>query len=100
MLTPTNGEVLINGKKIGVESKKIVSYLPDEDGNPNGDMFRLDSPLETSMGTTYWISGKDLKKMFDVNIDLRNFSRILRLKKYYKMESSIATKLTLLNGKM
>lgn len=29
---------------------------------------------------------KDLKKMFDVNIDLRNFARILRLKKYYKMD--------------
>lgn len=29
---------------------------------------------------------KDLKSMFDVNIDLRNFSRILRLKQYYKME--------------
>lgn len=29
---------------------------------------------------------KDLKKMFDTNIDLRNFTRILRLKKYYKLE--------------
>lgn len=29
LLTPTSGEVLINGKKAGVESKKIISYLPE-----------------------------------------------------------------------
>ena len=29
LLTPTSGEVLINGKKPGVESKKIISYLPE-----------------------------------------------------------------------
>ena len=29
---------------------------------------------------------KDLKKMFDANIDLRNFTRISRLKKYYQLE--------------
>lgn len=29
---------------------------------------------------------KDLKKMFDTDIDLRNYTRISRLKKYYKME--------------
>ena len=29
LLTPTSGEILINGKKPGVESKKIISYLPD-----------------------------------------------------------------------
>lgn len=29
LLTPSRGEILINGKKPGVESKKIVSYLPD-----------------------------------------------------------------------
>ena len=29
LLTPTKGEILINGKIPGVESKKIVSYLPD-----------------------------------------------------------------------
>ena len=30
LLTPTAGEVLINGKKPGVESKKIISYLPEK----------------------------------------------------------------------
>ncbi|MBR4123427.1 MAG: ABC transporter ATP-binding protein [Clostridia bacterium] len=29
LLTATGGEVLVNGEKIGVESKKIISYLPE-----------------------------------------------------------------------
>lgn len=29
LLTPTSGEILINGMKPGVETKKIVSFLPD-----------------------------------------------------------------------
>ncbi|HHX00751.1 MAG TPA: ABC transporter ATP-binding protein [Acholeplasmataceae bacterium] len=29
LLQPTNGDVLINGKKPGIESKKIISYLPE-----------------------------------------------------------------------
>ena len=29
LLTPTSGEVLINGKKPSIESKKIISYLPE-----------------------------------------------------------------------
>ena len=29
LLTKTSGEILIKGKKIGVETKKIVSYLPE-----------------------------------------------------------------------
>lgn len=29
LLTPTNGEVLINGIAPGVETKKVVSYLPE-----------------------------------------------------------------------
>lgn len=29
LLTPSEGEVLIKGKKPGIESKKIVSYLPE-----------------------------------------------------------------------
>ena len=30
LLTPTSGEILINGKKPGVETKKVVSYLPEK----------------------------------------------------------------------
>lgn len=29
LLTPTGGEILINGRKPGIESKKIISYLPE-----------------------------------------------------------------------
>ena len=29
LLTPTSGEILINGEKVGVESKKIISYVPE-----------------------------------------------------------------------
>lgn len=29
LLTPTSGEVLINGEKVGITSKKIISYLPE-----------------------------------------------------------------------
>jgi len=30
LLTPTSGEILISGKKPGVESKEIISYLPEK----------------------------------------------------------------------
>ena len=29
LLTPTSGEILINGEKVGKTSKKIISYLPE-----------------------------------------------------------------------
>ena len=29
LLTPSSGEILVKGKKIGVETKKIISYLPE-----------------------------------------------------------------------
>jgi len=29
LLTPDSGEILVKGKKIGVQSKKIISYLPE-----------------------------------------------------------------------
>lgn len=29
LLVQDNGEILVDGKKVGVESKKIISYLPD-----------------------------------------------------------------------
>ena len=29
LLTPTSGEIQIKGNKVGVESKKIISYLPE-----------------------------------------------------------------------
>lgn len=29
LLTVTKGEILVNGKKVGVESKKVIAYLPE-----------------------------------------------------------------------
>ena len=29
LLTPTSGEILVKGNKIGVETKKVISYLPE-----------------------------------------------------------------------
>ena len=29
LLTPTSGEILVKGKKIGVDTKKVISYLPE-----------------------------------------------------------------------
>ena len=29
LLVPTSGEILIKGKKLGIESKKVISYLPE-----------------------------------------------------------------------
>lgn len=34
LLTPTCGEILINGEAVGVNSKKIISYLPDHNFLP------------------------------------------------------------------
>jgi len=29
LLTPTNGEILVNGNTVGIDTKKIISYLPE-----------------------------------------------------------------------
>ena len=29
LLTPTSGKILVNGKPIGIESKKVIAYLPE-----------------------------------------------------------------------
>ena len=29
LLTPDSGEILVNGKNVGVETKKVISYLPE-----------------------------------------------------------------------
>ena len=30
LLIPSKGEILVNGKNIGIESKNIISYLPEK----------------------------------------------------------------------
>ena len=40
LLTPTSGEILINGEKPGVHSKEIVAYLPESDIRDGKDRWR------------------------------------------------------------
>ena len=35
LLTPTSGSILVNGEAPGVETKKVVSYLPDNNFLPS-----------------------------------------------------------------
>ena len=56
LLTPTNGEILIKGQKIGVETKKIVSYLPER--------TYLNKQMKVSEVIAYF---KDFYENFDEN---------------------------------
>lgn len=47
LLKQNSGEIIVDGKKIGVETKKIVSYLPERTYIPN------------------WMHVKDILKMFE-----------------------------------
>jgi ABC-2 type transport system ATP-binding protein len=44
LLTPTSGEVLICGNRPGVESKKVISYLPDKDALDSS--MRVENTIE------------------------------------------------------
>ena len=69
LLTPTSGEVLINGKKPGVESKKIISYLPER--------TYLDKSMKVSQVITFFEEFYDnfnkekaIKLLKDLNLEL------------------------------
>ena len=69
LLTPTSGEVLINGKKPGVESKEIISYLPER--------TYLDKSMKVSQVINYFEEfysnfnkEKALKLLKDLNLEL------------------------------
>lgn len=82
--------LIVLGKS--VYTKLLTPFRPKKDEGINlsaientlfNHMFKqVYSIIEKTSGA----EKKDLKKMFDTNIDLRNFTRISRLKKYYKME--------------
>lgn len=63
LLTPTSGEILINGKKPGIESKKIISYLPER--------TYLDKEMRVS----------EVLKFFEEFYDNFNFQKALHLLK-------------------
>ena len=56
LLTPSNGKILINGKEIGVESKKIISYLPER--------TYLDKTMTVNQTINYF---KDFYDDFDID---------------------------------
>ena len=69
LLTPTSGEVLINGNKPGVESKKIISYLPER--------TYLDKSMKVSQVITFFEEFYDnfnkeraIKLLKDLNLEL------------------------------
>ena len=69
LLTPTSGEVLINGKTVGVESKKIISFLPER--------TYLDKSMTVEQVITYFedfykdFSSKKAKELLkDLDLDI------------------------------
>ena len=87
LLTPTSGEVLINGEKPGVKSKKIISYLPektylDKEMTIN-QVFKF---FEEFYENFYKI--KAIKLLKDLNLDMN--------KKISKMSKGMQEKLQLI----
>ena len=69
LLTLSDGEILVNGKKIGVDSKKIISYLPEK--------TYLDKSLKVNEALDYFQDFYDnfdkekaVKLLMDLQIDL------------------------------
>ena len=71
LLTPTSGEVLINGEKPGINSKKIIAYLPER--------TYLDKNMTIRQVLNYFEefydnfnSKKAVKLLKDLNLDIDN----------------------------
>ena len=65
LLTPDSGTILINGNKVGVESKKIISYLPER--------TYLDKSMTVNQVINYFeefYGNFDSKKAYDLLKDL------------------------------
>lgn len=78
LLTPTSGEILINGEKPGVNSKKIISYLPER--------TYLDKSMTISQILTYFSEfyenfnkEKAIKLLKDLDLDIN--SKISKMSK-------------------
>lgn len=72
LLVPTGGEILVNGNRIGVDSKKLISYLPEK--------TYLNRQMKVSEVIDYFkdfyddfdeIKAKKLLKDLDLNIDFK-----------------------------
>lgn len=69
LLTPTSGEILINGEKPGVNSKKVISYLPER--------TYLDKSMKVSQIITFFEEfyenfnkEKAIKLLKDLDLDI------------------------------
>ena len=87
LLTPTSGEILINGKKPGIESKEIISYLPEK--------TYLDREMKVKDAIKYFKefyknfdSEKALKLLNDLDLDVNT--------KISKMSKGMQEKLQLI----
>ncbi len=72
LLTPTSGNILIGGKKPGIETKKIVSYLPEK--NYLNDWMRVHQIIE--LFSDFYDNFKpekayDMLKNLNINADER-----------------------------
>ena len=87
LLTPTSGEVLINGKKPGVNSKRVISYLPER--------TYLDKSMKVSQILTFFEEFYDnfnkekaIKLLKDLDLDVNS--------KVNKMSKGMQEKLQLI----
>ena len=69
LLTPTEGEILVNGNEVGVESKRVISYLPER--------TYLNTQMKVSEVITYFedfydnFDSKKAKKLLkDLDLDI------------------------------
>ena len=63
LLTPTSGEILINGEYVGINSKKIISYLPER--------TYLDKTMTVNQVLEYF------KDFYD-NFDIKKAKKLLK----------------------
>ena len=87
LLTPTSGEILINGEKSGINSKKIISYLPER--------TYLDKSMKVSQIITFFDEFYDnfnkekaIKLLKDLDLDINS--------KVSKMSKGMQEKLQLI----
>ncbi len=87
LLIPTSGEILINGKKPGIDSKEIIAYLPER--------TYLDKEMTIKQSITYFEefysnfnSEKAKKLLKDLNLDINT--------KISKMSKGMQEKLQLI----
>lgn len=87
LLTPTSGEVLINGEKPNINSKKIISYLPER--------TYLDKSMKVSQILTFFADfydnfnqAKAIKLLKDLDLDINS--------KVSKMSKGMQEKLQLI----